>query len=320
MARQKRRMPKKRKQSGTEILQRTWRYVSMGISFLMSLFFILIFISILGLFITPESIETGNVAVIPITGLISGDSAQSFSPTTTSQDIVKLIEKADEDDDIEAILLEINSPGGEPVATDEIAQAIKKTNKTTVAVIREHGTSGAYWVATAADKIYANRMSMTGSIGVRASSLGFSGLISDYNVTYRRLIAGQFKDAGTPWKDMTPEEYALFQNLLDKLHTEFINAVAENRHLPVAKVRELATGFVFLGSEAVELGLVDELGSKQDALDYLEKTLDIEAKPVTYKKTRSLLDKLSLSMSPNFYTIGQGIGSMFTTETDVSFS
>ena len=309
---------KKDEWTGGKILRTSWKIISVGISILMFIFFAMIFVSIFGAF-APESIETGNVAVIPIEGIITTQQS-GFTEGAESSAIVELIEKANEKDEIKAILLEINSPGGSPVATDEIASALKSANKTTIAVIRETGASGAYWIATAADKIYANRMSVTGSIGVQASRLEFAGLIADYNVTYRRLVAGKLKDAGSIFKPMTTEEQTLFQQILDKLHEEFIKTVAENRNLSVEKVRELATGFVYLGSEAKELGLVDELGGKKEALEYLENTLSIEAETVEYKEHKSVFDKLAGVTSENFYQIGKGIGSTYTKETQISLT
>jgi protease-4 len=303
--------------TGGKIIRTTWKVISTGISILMVLIFAMFFFSIIGSFV--PALETGNVAVIPLEGLITtGD--VTFQTTVDSAGIVKLIEKAQENDDIKAIILEINSPGGTPVATDEIASAVKESNKTTIAVIRETGASGAYWIATAADKIYANKMSITGSIGVQASRLEFTGLLADYNVTYRRLTAGRLKDAGTMLREMTPEEQQLFQTMLNKLHDEFIRTVAENRHLPETTVRELATGFVYLGSEAKELGLVDELGNKKDALKYLEQELNITAEPVDYKIQGTFFDKLAGVTSENFYSIGKGIGSALTTDVQVSFT
>ncbi len=301
-----------------KILSTSWKIVSVCISVIMFIFLAMIFISVFGAFL-PESIQAGNVAVIPIEGIIS-TGADGFTQSVNSQSIVELIDKADKNDAIKAILFEINSPGGTPVATDEIASAIKASNKTTVAVIRETGASGAYWIATAANKIFANRMSITGSIGVTASHLEFGGLIADYNVTYRKLTAGRLKDAGSIFRNMTSEEQTLFQQLLDKLHTEFIKTVAENRHLPEDKVRELATGFVYLGSEAKELGLVDELGNKKDALKYIEKTLNITAEPVDYKEHKSVFEKLAGVTANNFYQIGKGIGSVFEADTKISLT
>jgi protease-4 len=290
----------KKKYSLWDITKLIFKVISFGFSILAFIIFLLIFVSVIAMFVPQEDISDGNVAVVPITGVITtGDERPFGMNLAKSSDIIKMIEKAEEKEEIKAILLEIDSPGGAPVATDEIAQVVKDAEKPIIAVIRETGASGAYWIATAADKIFANRMSITGSIGVRASNLGFSGLMKDYNVTYRRLVAGKFKDAGSPYKEMSPEEKALFQGLLDDLHDEFIGAVAENRNLSEEDVRELATGFVYLGSEAKKLGLIDELGNKKDALEYLEKELDIEAEPVVYKKKKTLSDVLGeMSFNP----------------------
>ncbi len=314
-------MPKKEVKpalTGGEILRKTWKIISIGISTLMFLFFAMIFFSVFGNFI-PTELATGNVAVIPIEGVIQTND-DSFISGAKSETIVGLIEDALEDDEIKAILLLINSPGGTPVATDEIATAVKEANKTTVAVIRESGASGAFWIATAADRIFANRMSVTGSIGVQASRLEFTGLIADYNVSYRKLTAGRLKDAGNRFRDMTGEEQQLFQTLLDNLHNEFIKAVAQNRNLPEEHVRNLATGFVYLGSEAKNLGLIDELGGKKEALDYLEKTLNITAEPVEFSKPKPFFEQLSGLTSESFYSIGRGLGSVFTAETRVTLT
>ncbi len=304
--------------TGGKILKTTWKAISIGISTLLLLFFGLLFVNVFSSFM-PESLEIGNVAVIPIEGMISTES-ESWTQGIKSADIVEQIEKADKNDDIKAILLMINSPGGTPVATDEIAQALKDANKITIAVIRETGASGAYWIATATDKIFANRMSITGSIGVTASRLEYWGILKDYNVTYRKLTAGRLKDAGTPFREMTLEEQQLFQSLLDDLDDEFIKAVAENRNLSEQKVRELATGFVYLGSQAKELGLIDELGGKKEALKYLEQTLNITAEPVEYGETKGFFEKLSGLTAQNFYQIGKGIGSSFSTDTKISLT
>jgi len=309
---------KKQEWDGTRILRTTWKVISICISTLLLLFFGMIFVNVFSS-LMPESLEIGNVAVIPIEGMISTES-DSWMPGIKSSDIVEQIEKADKNNEIKAILLEINSPGGTPVATDEIAQAIKDANKTTVAVIRETGASGAYWISTAADKIFANRMSITGSIGVTASRLEYWGILKDYNVTYRKLTAGKLKDAGTVFREMTVEEQQLFQELLDDLDEEFITAVAENRHLPKEEVRELATGFVYLGSRAKELGLIDELGGKKEALKYIEKELNITAEPVEYKMKKGFFESLTGLTAQNFYQMGKGIGSSFSTDTKISFT
>ena len=249
-----------------------WGYAIFVLLLLSMLGFIAVGILSLFVGVDIESLS-GNVALIPIEGLIVGteDSEFLFESITTSPDTVELIEKAGKNPNIKAIVLEINSPGGSAVASEEIANAVKKTNKTTVAWIREVGASGAYWIASSADYIVANRASITGSIGVIASYLEFPGLLEKYNVTYQRLVSGKFKDIGSPYKEMTDEERAIFQQTLDEIRDYFVSEVAKNRNLNKKDVDKIANGLFYLGAQAKELGLVDELGGKDEVIGYIEK-------------------------------------------------
>ena len=210
---------------------------------------------------------------------------------------------------IKAIIFEINSPGGSAVASEEIANAIKRTNKTTVAWIREVGASGGYWVASSTDYIVANRASITGYIWVIASYLEFPGLLEEYNVTYRRLVSGRYKDIGSPFKEMTEEENAIFQQTLDELRDYFVDEVAKNRNMSRKDVDKIANGLFYLGIQAKELGLVDELGSKDEVIAYIEGKEGIKADVVKYKKEETLLDVLSKVLSKQSFFAGKGIGS-----------
>lgn len=276
------------------------------IKFMFIVFLAFLFLGAIGSSL-DEGLKQGNVAVIPIRGLIM-NSADSFETTTSADDIIELVDEAEENEDIKAILLDIDSPGGTPVATDMIASRISRANKTVIAVIGETGASGAYWISTAADKIYANKMSVTGSIGVQASRLEFGGLLADYNVTYRRLVAGKYKDVGTPLREMTSEEQRMYQTILDDLHEEFISTVATNRGLDKEYVRNLSTGFVYLGSEAKRLRLIDEIGGEKEALDYLSTSLNITAEPVDYEKPKTFFEELAGVTSQAFYSVGRGLG------------
>jgi protease IV len=292
--------------------QKKWPYILFVLVFLWLMGIILSFFFPAFTGIEADSL-TGNVALIPIKGVIVGDTSGGFfDDSASSQDIVKLIEKADDDARIKAIVLEINSPGGSPVASDEIAQALKKTNKTTVAWIREVGASGGYWIASASDHIVANRMSITGSIGVVASYLDFSGFIERYNVSYERMVSGKYKDLGSPYRELTTEERALFQNVLDDLRDEFIDEVAANRNMPRKDVEKAATGLFYLGSEAQRLGLVDELGGKDEVIAYIEEQEGIKADVVTYKSTGDLWDLFGATIREQSFHVGQGIGDSLT--------
>ena len=294
------------------------------ISLMILMFVSLIFVNIVSLVVGEPLALSGNVAHIPIKGTISTSSTSSFtSPSgTKSSTIVKWIQEAEESDNIKAIWLDIDSPGGTPVGTVEIADAVKKAKKPTVAVIHELGNSGAYWVASSADTIFANRLSTVGSIGVRSSYLEFSGLMMDYNVTYERLVAGKFKDITTPYRKMTSEEHELIQEKLDKLHEIFINEVAKNRNLDVKHVQKIATGYVYLGFEAKELGLIDEIGSTVDAKDFLEKELNASVEFRKFKEKSGFFESIIETFQEASYIVGQGMGSVIlgSTEYEVDFS
>ena len=282
--------------------------------------FVLFLLSILGFIavgvislfsgVDVESLS-GNVALIPIEGeIVTTDNAWIFSQDViSSTEVIKLIEKAGSNPGIKAIILEINSPGGSAVASEEIANAVKKTNKTSVAWIREEGASGAYWIASSANHIVANRASITGSIGVIASYLEFPGLLERYNVTYEQLISGKYKDIGSPYKKMTPEERAIFQQTLDEIRDYFAGEVAKNRNLNKKDVDKIANGLFYLGAQAKELGLVDELGGKEEVINYIEKKEGIKAEIVDYKKDKTLLDVLGRVLSKQSFFVGKGIGS-----------
>jgi len=268
----------------------------------------ILFSSIVGTMFGVGNVQ-GNVALIPIKGAIYSEEMSTFGErTTSSTNVVELIEKANKNPSIKAIIFEINSPGGTPVASDEIANAIKKTNKTTVSWIRDIGTSGAYWIASAADVIVANRMSITGSIGVIGSYLEYSGLLKHFNVTYQRLVSAKHKDMGSPFRSLTPEEEQLFKQTLSIIHNYFVEEVATNRKLSKDKVAKLADGRFFLGAQAKKLGLVDILGGKEDAINYIEQKLNITAEIIEYRGKKNLLDILSEILSKHAFLIGRGIG------------
>src|SRR3989338_8284723 len=237
-----------------------------------------------------------TVALIPLDGMIVSESGQAglFTPTAAGSDtLVSYIKSADEDSSISAIVLDIDSPGGSPVASEEVARAVLEAKKPTVALIRETGASGAYWVASASDWIIANRLSITGSVGVYASQLEFAGLLQRYNVTYRRLVAGELKDLGTPYKEMTPAEEDVLQQKLDRMHAYFLGEVVRNGGLLPQQAEEVSTAVFFLGEEAIEVGLVDELGGMDEVEAYLKETLGVdEIAFVEYRRTPGFLESL----------------------------
>ena len=282
-----------------------WQYV---IGVLILIFLISFIIS--KLLPNFEKAQEDEILIIPIEGIISNGNANLLfeSDEVTSDKIISSIKKAEDNENIKAVIFEINSPGGTVLASKEIADAVKKLDKPNVAWIRDVGASGAYWIASSADKIVADELSITGSIGVISSYLEFSGLLEKYGIEYQRLVAGKYKDAGSPYKDLTNEEKEIIQKKLDKIDEIFLNEVKTNRRLQDTK--KIETGEFFLGLEAKELNLVDYLGGKEKAIEIAKNLSSIkEAKLVEVKEKKSILDILNKLTVSSFYYLGKGIGS-----------
>ena len=251
-----------------------------------------------------------QVLVVPIKGVISSSSSSSLfeSSGLNLDSTLKSLKKAKEDNTIKAVVLEINSPGGTVIASRELANAVKNLDKPTVAVIREVGASGAYWVASSADIIIADELSITGSIGVISSYLQFSKIMEEYGITYERLTAGAYKDLGSPYKELTQNERNILQSKLDIIQRVFINEVKENRQ--ITDLNRVSTGEFFLGVEAKELGLIDKFGDRDTAIEEAKTLANLkDPRIIEFKEKTSLFNIFSLISKESFYYLGRGIGS-----------
>jgi signal peptide peptidase SppA len=195
---------------------------------------------------------------------------------TASENINYQIATAESDDNIKAIILEVDSYGGSPVAGEEIANALRRASKPTVALIRTAGASSAYLSAVGTDRIFASKNSDVGSIGVTMSYLDYSQQNQDQGISYVTLSSGKFKDAGSSDRKLTAEEKELFLRDVKIIHNNFIDLVAEYRKLDVEQVRKLADGSTMLGEMALANGLIDEIGSHAEVNNYLKELLGEE--------------------------------------------
>lgn len=199
-----------------------------------------------------------------------------FDDTTNNKDIVAsekithYIEQADKDEKVKAILLEVDSNGGLPVAGEEIAHALRNTKKPSIVVIRQSGLSAAYWAASGASYIFASRNSDIGSIGVTASYLESVNKNIKDGYQYIQLSVGKYKDTGNPDKVLTADEKALIMRDIEIVHQNFIADVAKYRNIPVSDVQKIADGSSVLGDKAKELKLIDGIGDLSDAKNYIE--------------------------------------------------
>lgn len=217
--------------------------------------------------------ETTGPAFGPAVGLVrvegtifTGASTASWSGGAGSETIIELIQRANENPDVRAIVLRIDSPGGDAVASDEIYHALTQVDKPIVVSMGSMAASGGYYIAAPADYIFATPHTLTGSIGVISEFVIAEELLDDIGIDLVVLTAGEVKDFGSPHRQMTEEEIAYWQTLIDEIHEGFIQVVAEGRGMSVEEVRELADGRVVTGRQAVELGLVDAVGYLDDAI------------------------------------------------------
>lgn len=196
-----------------------------------------------------------------------------YGDAVGSEDIVSTIRGADQDDTIKAIIMEVDSTGGYPVAGEEVADALKQSSKPTVAVIRQSGLSAAYWASTGAQQIFASKNSDVGSIGVTSSYLDNVGKNQKDGNAYVQLSSGKYKDAGDPNRLLTEEERQLFLRDIKITHQNFIEAVATNRNIPIEQVKAIADGSSVLGDKAKSLNLIDQIGGWSEAEGYLEQQI-----------------------------------------------
>lgn len=220
-----------------------------------------------------------KIAVVDIKGVI-----------TSSRGIVEEIEKLEEDGDVKAIILRINSPGGGVGPSQEIYREVlrAKEKKKVIASMESVAASGGYYVACASDVIVANPGTITGSIGVVMEFSNVEDLLKKIGLRSYVIKSGKHKDIGSPLRQMTSEERAILQGVIDSVHNQFIRAVAEGRNLEERKVRQIADGRIFSGEQAKELGLVDRLGSLQDAIEIAAEMIGIKGKPVVIYPKRKL--------------------------------
>lgn len=198
------------------------------------------------------------------------------------------------DKQIKGIILKINSPGGGVGPSQEIYNETRRTTKTknVVAAIGSIGASGAYYIASAADKIIANPGTLTGSIGVIMEFIRVEELLKKIGIEMEVIKSGEFKDMGSPNREMTERERRMLKNLIEDIRNQFVTAVAQGRDMPREKVLEIADGRIFSGREAKELGLVDYLGNFQDAVNIAKRMAKIKGEvTLIYPETkrRSLL-------------------------------
>ena len=245
------------------------------------LFLALILLALVGvLSITSEWVQQGTknrIGIVDITGLI-----------TDSQYITNQVKKFRQDKRIRGIILRIDSPGGTVGPSQEIYDEVLKTResgKTIYASMGAVAASGGYYIASAAEKIFANPGTLTGSIGVIMAFSNAKGLMEKIGLQPEIVKAGEYKDIGSPARAMTQKERNLLQSVVTDVHQQFIEAVASGRDISVAEVTKIADGRILTGRQAYSLNLVDQMGGLQASIDQLAHKVGIIGTPKIIKET-----------------------------------
>ncbi|MCL2103108.1 MAG: signal peptide peptidase SppA [Syntrophorhabdaceae bacterium] len=219
-----------------------------------ALFLLMMGVSLLGNFSMSVS---KKVAVVPVNGVISD-----------SEQLLEHLRRYGKDNSVKAVVLRINSPGGGVAPSQEIYEEVRRLDakKPVLTSMGSIAASGGYYIASGSRKIYANPGTMTGSIGVVMPFVNMKDLVDRIGIKGMAVKSGEFKDTGSPLREMTPEEREVLQSVVDNVHMQFVNAVAQGRKLPPEDVMGIADGRIFTGEQAKALGLVDELGALDDAV------------------------------------------------------
>ncbi len=234
-----------------------------------------------------ESFPVGNgVGLVEVKGLI-------IDP----QETVRQLRSLGKQDNVKAVVLRIDSPGGVVGPSQEIHAEVKKLSarKKVIVSMGSIAASGGYYIAAGANRIFANPGTITGSIGVLMRFSNLEGLMGKVGMKSFTLKTGKYKDVGSPARPMTDQEKAMLQQVIDNTHGQFVKAVAEGRKLPEEAVRSIADGRIFTGEQALALKLVDRLGTLQDAIDEAGKLAEIKGEPEVIRppsRKKLLLDML----------------------------
>ncbi|UCD22299.1 MAG: signal peptide peptidase SppA [Chloroflexota bacterium] len=256
---------------------------------------IVIVLAVLAAIIVPITLiprpVVNKIAVIRLSGFITNVGSSLLSGATITPDLVKdYLTKAEGDKAVKAIVFHIESPGGEIAPCQEILWEIERIGEAKTVVVSMGGTatSGGYYISTKADKIVALPTTMTGSIGVISQITNVEGLLEKLGIEIETFKGGVYKDMYRGFREMTQEEKEIMQGTIDEFYELFIEVVAEGRGLDKEDVRDLATGQMYTGTTARELGLIDELGNLDTAINLTAEVAGIEDPVVEYYRQPGL--------------------------------
>ncbi len=259
--------------------------------------------------IAGSAFPSYNVAEVAVEGPITRDGGGSSlrAPVgATADDVVESIERADADDAVDGLIVKLNTPGGEIVPSADIRLAAERFDGPTVARAVDTCASGGYDIASGCDELWAREGSIVGSVGVIGSRVTAGELRDRLGLSYEGLTAGEYKDAGTPLRDLDEDERAYLQGIVDDYYDSFVETVAAGRGMDPETVRETEAR-IYLGREAEELGLVDAIGTRRDVEDRLAELLDEPVSVREFEPQRGLAGRLRGGAARVAHVFGAGL-------------
>ena len=254
-----------------------------------------------------------NTAKVSVSGPIARDrgrpSPLSGGGGVVADEVVEQVEAADDDEAVAALLVELNTPGGEVVPSDDIRRAVADFDGPTVAYATDLCASGGYWIASGCDELWARDGSLVGSIGVVGSRPNASGLADRLGISYEQFTAGEYKDAGVPLREIEDDEREYLQSLIDGYYEQFVETVSEGRSMDPETIRETEAR-VYLGPDALDIGLVDALGVEDDVEARIEDAIGETVAVREFTPERGLVDRLGIGAERVAFAAGSGAASV----------
>ncbi|MCP2035218.1 protease-4 [Planomicrobium sp. HSC-17F08] len=262
--------------------------------------------------VSERIVEDGDfdkrIAVLNVEGTIqdTGEAASLLGGTGYNHDLfMEQLEQVKNDDSIKAVMLKVNSPGGGVVESaqihDKITEIQEETKKPFYVSMGAVAASGGYYISAPADKIFVNRETMTGSLGVIMQTVNYGELAKKYGVDFVTIKSGPFKDIGSPTREMTADEQALLQEMLDDSYEAFVDVIEEGRDMPEEQVKAVADGRIMNGRQAVEAKLADDFGFEEDVLTALRTDYDLKgAQVIEYGADQGIGSLFSMKLSSLF--------------------
>jgi protease-4 len=257
-----------------------------------------------------------NVAEVEVGDVITRDGGSpgplpAGGGGTSADDIVEQIEQADADGNADALIVKLNTPGGAVVPSEDIRRAVMEFDGPTVGYAEDMAASGGYWIASGCDEFHARENSVVGSIGVVGSRLGRTDLAEKVGLDYRRLVAGEYKDAGSPWREFEERDREYLQSFINESYDNFVETVAEGRDMDEEFIRDTEAR-VYSGREANQNGLVDTCGPREEMEERLADRIGVDELTVEeFEPEQAITDRIGAGARSIARAFGAGVASVF---------